>query len=211
MAKLTESKCKRCRRAGEKLFLKGERCFTPKCAMVRRPYAPGAKGAKKRSRGGLSDYGRQLREKQRIKVTYGVLEKQLKIYFRRAQAQKGDPRENLMKIFEMRLDNVIFRLGLAKSRPAARQLVNHEHILVNRKKVSIPSYQIRKNDVISLKERTKLSRLTEDLTVKFKKYEPPKWLALDREKTEGKVLQAPDTDDLGDVSPIGLIVAFYSR
>lgn len=210
MARLTSSKCRQCRAAGEKLFLKGERCFTTKCAMVKRAYPPGIHG-KSRTRRGASEFGRQLLEKQRLKKIYGVLERQLKRYFKEARAQKGDARENLMRKFEMRLDNVVFRLGWAKSRPAARQLVGHGHISLNGKRVNISSYEVRMGDIIGLREKIKKSKLVENLPVSLKKYEAPKWLASDKEKIEAKVLAVPGVDDLGDLAPVGLIIEFYSR
>ncbi|HCX27750.1 MAG TPA: 30S ribosomal protein S4 [Candidatus Portnoybacteria bacterium] len=210
MARLIDAKCRECRRIGEKLFLKGERCYTPKCAMVKRPYPPGAHGKTGR-RGGPSEFGRQLRAKQRVKKTYGVLERQIKKYFREAQAQKGDSRENLMKKLEMRLDNVVYRLGWMKSRASARQLVNHGQILVNGKRVDIPSFQVKTEQVITLSNKIKKSKLMENLATSLKKYEPPKWLVLDKEKMEARILGAPDADDLGDLAPVGMIVEFYSR
>jgi len=210
MARLTGPKCRQCRRAGEKLFLKGERCFLPKCAMVKRAYPPGAQGNKKR-RGGASEYGRQLAQKQKVKKVYGIFERQLGKYFDEAQAQKGDTRENLIKKLETRLDNVVFRLGWMKSRSAARQLVNHGHVLVNNRCVNVPSYQVKKGDVISIKEKTKKSKITENLVASLKKYEAPAWLLQEKEILEAKVLGLPEGEDLGDVSSLGLIVEFYSR
>ena len=139
------------------------------------------------------------------------MERQLKKYFIEAQAQKGDARENLLRKFEIRLDNVVFRLGWAKSRPAARQLVNHGHVLINGKRVSIPSYQVKKGEVISLTDKTNKSKLTEDLLVSLKKYAAPTWLAPETEKLQAKVLGDPAGDELGEISPISLIVEFYSR
>ncbi len=182
----------------------------PKCAMNKRPYPPGMTGKNTR-RGGLSEYGRQLLQKQKIKKTYGVFEKQLKKYFKDAQAKKGDARENLMCRFETRLDNVVFRLGWAKSRAAARQLVNHGHVMINGKRVSIPSYQVRKGEAISLTDKTNKSKLTEGLLASLKKFQAPTWLAQEPEKLEAKVLGEPTGEDLGDISSIGLIVEFYSR
>ena len=178
--------------------------------MVKRPYPPGIHGKTGR-RGGLSEYGRQLKAKQRVKKTYGILERQIRKYFEEAHAQKGDTRENLMRKLELRLDNVVYRLNWMKSRASARQLVNHGKILVNGKRVDIPSFQVKTGMTITLNERIKKSRLMENLATSLKKYEPPKWLALDKEKMEAKVWGAPDADDLGDLSPIGMIVEFYSR
>ena len=210
MANLIDPKCKQCRRSGEKLFLKGERCFSLKCAVAKRPYPPGMTGKNTR-RGGLSEYGRQLMQKQKVKKIYGVLEKQLKKYFKEARAKKGDARENLMRTFEMRLDNVVFRLGWAKSRAAARQLVNHGHVTINGKRVSIPSCQVKKGQVIGLTERTIKSKLTENLLAALSKQATPTWLVSEKDKFEAKVLGAPTGEDLGDIAPIGLIVEFYSR
>lgn len=210
MANLIDPKCKQCRRAAEKLFLKGERCFSPKCAVAKRPYPPGMTGKNTR-RGGLSEYGRQLMQKQKIKKIYGVLERQLKKYFKEARAKKGDARENLMRTFEMRLDNVVFRLGWTKSRAAARQLVNHGHVTIGGKRVSIPSYQVKKGQIIGLTERTIKSKLTENLLASLSKYEAPTWLVRQSDGFEAKVLGSPTSEDLGDITPIGLIVEFYSR
>ena len=184
--------------------------MTVKCAMTKRPYAPGNQGKNTR-RGGLSEYGRQLAQKQKVKRFYGVLERQLKKYFRESQTKKGDTRANLMTKFEMRLDNVIFRLGWSKSRPAARQLVSHGHVLINNKRVSIPSYQVKKGEVIALTERTIKSKLTENLLAALAKQETPTWLVQEKDKFEAKVFGAPTGEDLGDLSPIGLIIESYSR
>lgn len=210
MANIISPKCKQCRRAGEKLFLKGDRCYSPKCAVSKRPYAPGNQGKNVR-RGGLSEYGRQLMQKQKVKKFYGVLERQLKKYFDEAQGKKGDTRENLIRRFEMRLDNVVYRLGWAKSRPAARQLVNHGHVLINKKRVSIPSYQVKKGEILALTDRTNKSKLTENLLASLSKHQLPTWLAAEGGRLEAKVLGEPTGEDLGDMNPIGLIVEYYSR
>ena len=149
---MVDSKCKKCRRAGQKLFLKGDRCFGPKCAMVKRPQPPGIHGKRAR-RGGTSEYGKQLAEKQRLKIIYGLRERQFKKYVKEAMAKKGDSREILSRKLEMRLDNIIFRLGWARSRSLARQLVGHRHILVNGKRVNIPSYVVGLNDEVSFREK----------------------------------------------------------
>jgi len=215
MARTIDAKCRQCRRAGEKLFLKGDRCFSQKCAMVKRPYAPGLHGNQRKKgkgrRGGSSEYGRQLAEKQKLKRLYGIFERQFKKYFLEASRGKGDNRENLMKILEKRLDNVIFRLGFAKSRAAARQLLSHGHILVNGRRLNIPSYSVKVGDVLALKERIRKSRLFENLAASLKKYEAPRWLILDKEKLEAKVTIEPTAEDFGDLMNIGLIVEFYSR
>ncbi len=213
MARLIDPKCRQCRRAGENLFLKGDRCFTPKCAVLKRAYPPGARGQAKtkRRRGGSSEYSIQLVKKQAVKKSYGILEQQLKRYFREALVQKGDTRENLMKKLETRLDNVVFRLGWVKSRAAARQLVGHGHVLVNKKRVDIPSFGVKPGEVINLEEKIIKSKLMENLALSLKKYESPNWLALDKEKFEGKVLRQPGLEDLGDLASAGLIVEIYSR
>lgn len=212
MARIISSKCRQCRQAGEKLFLRGERCYGAKCGMVKRAYPPGAQGKKSSGRRRtVSEFGKQLKEKQRVKIIYGILERQLRKYFEEASAKKGDARENLVRRLEMRLDNVIFRLGFAVSRNAARQLVSHGHILINGKRVNIPSYEVRTGETISLGQRISKSKLTEGLAVSIKKHQPPVWLALDKEKMEAKVLSGPTIDDLGDLAPVGLIIEFYSR
>jgi len=205
------NQCKKCRRIGQKLFLKGERCYTPKCAMVKRPNPPGVHGASAGRRGGASEYGKQLAEKQRLKAIYHIPERQFKKYVKEAIAKKGDTREELMRKLEMRLDNVVFRLGWAKSRLLSRQLVNHGHIFVNGKRVDIPSYQVKKNQIISLGQKIKKSNLMTDLPSMIKKYEPPAWLALNKETLEAKVLAEPSVEDLGDLSSVGMVVEFYSR
>jgi len=211
MGRLITATCRQCRRSGEKLFLKGDRCFSAKCAVAKRAYPPGAQGNKKTRRGGNSEFGRQLAQKQKVKKIYGIFEKQLKNYFDEAQAQKGDTRENLVTKLESRLDNVIFRLGWMKSRSSARQLVNHGHVLVNNRPVDVPSFRVKKGDVITLRERTIKSKLTENLLESLKKYEAPVWLVQESDSLSAKVLGLPEGEDLGDVSALGLIVEFYSR
>ncbi len=180
--------------------------------MIKRAYPPGQQGKSGgKHRKSYSEYGQQLMEKQRIKKIYGVLERQLKKYFNEASAKKGDTRENLLRRLETRLDNVVFRLGWAKSRSAARQLVNHGHILINNRRVNIPSYQVNSGEIISLDDNIRKSRLMENLPISLKKQESPSWLFLDKEKIEGKILSQPKSEDLGDLAPFGLIVEFYSR
>jgi len=179
--------------------------------MVKRAYPPGAQGNKKTRRGGNSEYGRQLAQKQKVKKIYGIFEQQLKNYFDEARAQKGDTRENLIKKLESRLDNVIFKLGWMKSRSAARQLVNHGHVLVNNRPVDVPSFRVKKGDKIALKEKINKSKLIEGLMESLKKYETPVWLAQEKDVLEAKVLDLPEGADLGDISALGLIVEFYSR
>jgi small subunit ribosomal protein S4 len=203
--------CKKCRRAGQKLFLKGDRCFSPKCAMVKRPDPPGIHKKGRKGRGGVSEFGKQLAEKQKIKRMYGISERQFKKYVKEAMVEKGDTREILLRKLEMRLDNVVFRLGWAKSRNAARQIINHGHVVVNGKRVSIPSYETKKGQAIGLGEKIKKSNLMKDLAVILKKYEPPVWLLLEEKKIDGKILNKPAANDLGDLNPAALVIEFYSR
>ncbi len=200
--------CKKCRRAGQKLFLKGERCFTPKCSIVKRPYPPGMHGKRRSS---VSEYGRQLREKQRIKNMYGVLERQFRNYVLDVRDKTGDKRELLYKKLERRFDNVIYRLGLAKSRRQARQKINHNHFQVNGKRMNIPSYEVKAGDIIKLKEKSKASPLYSGLAEYLKKYQFPSWLSLDANKMEAKVLSDVSADDLSDLPSFGMIIEFYSR
>lgn len=206
---MIDSQCKKCRRAGQKLFLKGERCFGQKCAMIRKPYIPGVHGKSYRRR--ISEYGQQLAEKQKVRHTYGISEQQFKRYFKEIVKQKGNKEELLARKLENRLDNVVFRLGWARSRRLARQIVNHGHILVNGRKVDIPSYQVKKGAVIKLKERSKKLTLFKDLKAFLKKQEIPQWLSLDREKLEGKIKTQPKVEDMGKVGELNMIIEYYSR
>lgn len=206
---MTNAKCKQCRRAGEKLFLKGERCLTPKCPMIKKPYPPGVHGRSRRR--GLSEYGQQLKEKQKIKRTYGILERQFKRYIKLASQQKGDSRENLMRLLETRLDNTVFRLGFAKSRSQARQIVSHRQVMINKKTVNIPSYQVKAGQTITLRDKIKKSTLFENLKASLKNYQLPAWLSLDKQKLQGKVLNLPSVNDFGDLGPLGTILEYYSR
>ena len=206
MARYTGATCRLCRREGMKLFLKGDRCFTDKCAFVRRSYAPGQHGASKKK---ISNYGTQLREKQKAKRIYGVLESQFRTTYERAEKMKGIAGENLLKLLEMRLDNVVFRLGFGASRTEARQLVTHGHLLANGKKVDIPSYRVSVNDVITVCEK---SRGTE----KFKTFAEnpkalPKWLTANVENFEGKVIAEPVREDIDVPVNETLIVELYSK
>ena len=209
MAKNLDPKCKQCRREGEKLFLKGDRCNSPKCAMVKKNYPPGIHGAKGRRR--QSDYSLQLREKQKAKKLYNLLEKQFKITFNKASQQKGDAGENLLKALETRLDNVIYRLSFAFSRSQARQLVNHGHFTVNDKKVNIPSYQVKSGDVIKIRLSSQKNKAFNNLSEKLKKAEVPGWLNLNQKELTGKVLHQPSKDDVEMKINKQMIVEFYSR
>ena len=209
MARKQEPKCKQCRREGEKLYLKGERCFTPKCAVVRRGTKPGQHGPTSRTR--PTPYGIQLREKQKAKNVYGVRERQFENYFMKATRQVGNTGSFLVQMLELRLDNVVFRLGLAKSRALARQLVSHGHVRVNGKKVNVASYQVKAGDVISLSPRVLKSKLMENEGPRMEKYQAPKWLHLEAKEVTGKVLNKPEGEDLKQNFDPRLIVEFYSR
>lgn len=206
---IIKEKCKKCRRANQKLFLKGDRCSTQKCAMVKRPYAPGVHGKSRRRR--FSEYGSQLAEKQKIRYTYGISEKQFKNYFKEAINQKENKGEFLVKKLESRLDNVIFRLGWARSRSLARQIVSHGHILVNGRKVNISSYQVKEGDVIKLKEGSKKLALFKELKTILKKYKLPVWLSLDLDKVEGKIKGSPEISDLSSIGEVNMVIEYYSR
>jgi len=208
MARYRGAVCRICRREGEKLYLKGERCYTDKCAIERRPYPPGEHG---QGRNKQSGYGVQLREKQKVRRLYGILENQYRNYFEKAEKMPGVTGENFLQILERRLDNVVFRLGFATSRNEARQFVLHGHILVNGRKVNIPSYQVDVDDVISVKEESlKTTRFKEVLEFNAE-ITVPKWLSVDLEKAEGKVLALPDREDIDYPVEEHLIVEFYSR
>ncbi len=195
------------RALGMKLFLKGERCSSPKCAMVRRPNRPGIHGGKRRR--ALSEYGGQLLEKQRIRVSYGLREAQLAKIVKDSLGKTGAVGETIINYLERQLSNAVFRLGLASSRVVARQLINHGHFLVNDKKVTAPSYFVKVGDVISVKSPSQNLLIFKDLSDKIKKYEPPEWLFLDKEKMEGRVLSLPK--DVEIPFDINLLVDYYSK
>ncbi len=207
MARDLGPKCKKCRREGKKLFIKGERCFGVKCAMIKRPYAPGQHGQARRM--GLSEYGIQLREKQKVKRIYGVLERQFRKYYEMASRVRGNTGVLLSTLLERRLDNVVYRLGLASSRNQARQLVNHGHILLNGKKVDIPSFSVKEGDVISLKKSQ--GNYFEDLKNILKNHQAPSWLSLDVQKVQGKVVSNPVLSEIDTGTDIYLIVEYYSK
>jgi len=197
--------CKMCRREGVKLFLKGDRCTSPKCAVERRKYPPGAHARVTGGQSRLTEYGRRLREKQKARRVYGLTERQFRNYFEKASAMTGVTGQKLLQLLEMRLDNVIYRLGYAITRPQARQLVRHGHIKVNNRKVSIPSYQVKVGSVIELSEEW-LNKSKE----KLDQYKPPAWLNL-TENLSGQVLQVPSKDDTERLIEESLIVEYYSR
>jgi len=208
MARYTGPACRLCRREGVKLYLKGERCYGPKCAIDRRGYAPGQHGQMRRK---LSEYGIQLREKQKAKRIYGVLEQQFKIYFEEASRQKGVTGENLLRLLECRLDNVVYRLGFAKSRAQARQLVRHGHFEVNGKKVDIPSYQVKPGDVISVAEDAKNHlRIKASAESQQQRGFAP-WLDVDVSKLQGVFKQRPERSDLPAEIQEQLVVELYSK
>lgn len=208
MAKYTGADCKLCRREGCKLFLKGERCLTKKCAMERRPVAPGVHG---QSRKKQTEYCLQLREKQKVKRAYGLQsqEKQFKKYYDTANNMKGIVGENMLSLLERRLDNVVYRMGIGASRAEARQIVNHGHITVNGKNVNIPSYQVSVNDVIAIKENKKDLAMFKEL--KDVKVVMPKWLEFDANKLVGKINALPQRDDIDLSIQEHLIVELYSK
>lgn len=212
---MLNDKCKICRRAGEKLFLKGERCFTAKCAMVRKPYVPGihGRGGKVGGRPGrrASEYGLQLREKQKLKNSYELREKQFASYVKKSAASKIQSGKKLVEFLESRLDNVVFRLGFAVSRSVARQAVGHGHILVNGRRSTIPSRELKVGDIVKIRPESATKGLFTNIDILLKKHNAPAWLELDKNKKEGKVVSAPvlDASTLG--VNIGSIVEFYSR
>jgi small subunit ribosomal protein S4 len=206
MARYTGATCRLCRREGMKFNLKGDRCFTDKCAFARRGYAPGQHGQSKKK---MSNYGLQLREKQKAKRIYGVLESQFRRYYEKADKLRGITGENLLRLLEVRLDNVVYRLGYGNSRQEARQLVTHGHFLVNGKKVDIPSYSLTANEVVSACEK---SRATEKFKVFLENPKTlPNWLEANLEKFEGKVLAQPTREDIDVPVNETLIVELYSK
>ncbi|MBU1165041.1 30S ribosomal protein S4 [Patescibacteria group bacterium] len=209
MSKDLDSQCKKCRRAGEKLFLKGDRCNSPKCAITKRNYPPGIHGSKRRRF--LTNYGQQLAEKQKAKRVYGILEKQFKIYYQKAVKKQGDTGEILLQNLEMRLDNIVFRLGLAKSRRQARQMVNHNLFTVNNKKVNIPSYQVKIKDEIAIKTTKAKAKNFTNLSKDLENYNAPTWLSLDINDLKGKVVNKPGLEEIKAPFNVTLIVEFYSR
>ena len=206
MAKYIEADCRLCRREGTKLFLKGERCLSKKCAMERRPVVPGQHGMARKK---FTEYGKQLREKQKVKRAYGLLEKQMRVYYEEAERLNGITGETMLSLIERRLDNVVYRMGIGSSRAEARQIVNHGHICVNGKRVDIPSYQVKAGDVISVKENKRQKEMFKAL--KEVKVVMPKWLEFDATKLEGRILELPKRDDIDLAIEEHLIVELYSR
>ncbi len=208
MAREKGPQCRICRREGMKLYLKGDRCYSQKCSFDKRSYAPGMHG---QSRKKVSEYGLQLREKQKTKKSYGVLEKQFRNYFDRADRQEGVTGENLLRLLERRLDNVVFRVGLGASRREARQLVRHSHFTVNGRKVNIPSYLIKVGDVIEVKNKSKSSTRLKELKDRAAEKTIPEWLEYDAEQMAAKVVALPTREQIDMPIAEHLIVELYSR
>ncbi|WJW75024.1 30S ribosomal protein S4 [Thiohalobacter sp. IOR34] len=208
MAKYTGSKCRQCRREGGKLFLKGEKCFTSKCAVESRPFPPGQHG-QRRTR--LSDYALQLREKQKLRRIYGVLEKQFRNYYKEAARLKGSTGENLLRLLEGRLDNVVYRMGFSASRAEARQLVRHNGVLVNGRKTNIPSAQVRPNDVISLTEKARNQSRVQAAMELAQQRGVADWMDVDAKKMEGVFKNRPERADLPPEIQEQLVVELYSK
>ncbi len=209
---MQNNKCKICRRLGTKLFLKGDRCMTPKCAMIKKPYAPGEPSKKRRSN--MSEYGKELAEKQKLKNWYNLSEKQFSNYVKAVLAEKAkakNPVLLLIQKLESRFDNVIFRLGWAASRPKARQLISHYHFYVNGKRVNIPSYRLTKGDKISLNPGSQKKPVFENLAKDLKKYEPPVWIKLDKEKLEAEIIGSASTEEALPPAEVSTIFEYYSR
>jgi len=209
---MVNQKCKICRRLGVKLFLKGEKCLSPKCPMIKKPYPPGEKG--KRRSGGLSEYGKELREKQKLKNWYNLKEKQFRKYVKEVLESRGkveDASALLVKKLECRLDNIIFRLGFATSRAQARQLISHGHFLLNGKPVDIPSIQLKKGDKINVHPAFQKSTFFRDILTTLKKHKTPSWLELDVKRFEGKVIGEPSLEEAAPPAEIPVIFEFYSR
>ena len=212
----TTTKCKICRRLGTKLFLKGEKCFSPKCPMVRKPYPP---GKRKKRRTSMSEYNRELREKQKLRNWYNLREVQFKNYVKEVLKKRGRGKEEegkdaptlLIQKLESRLDNIVFRMGFADSRSQARQLVSHGHILVNNKKVNIPSFEVKKGDKISINENSKKKKIFQEIATKLKKKQIPSWLKVDVQKLEGEVKLLPTLEEVAPPVEISMIFEFYSR
>ena len=208
MARYIGSKCRLCRREGEKLFLKGEKCYSSKCPIESRPFPPGQHG-QRRTR--LSDYARQLREKQKLRRTYGVLEGQFRSYYQEADRRKGSTGENLLQLLEGRLDNVVYRMGFGASRSEARQLVRHNGVTVNGKKLNIPAYQVKPGDVISVAEKAKQQLRVKGASDAAQQRGYPEWIEVDASKLEGTFKAVPERSDLPAEIQEQLVVELYSK
>ncbi len=208
MAKYTDAKCRLCRREGGKLFLKGDKCYKTSCPFEKRPVAPGQHGADRKK---VSEYGLQLREKQKVKRIYGVLEVQFREYYEKADKMKGITGENMLSLLERRLDNVVYRMGIAVSRAQARQLVTHAHFTVNGRPVDIASFEVKVGDVIAVKETKKDTPYFAAIKGVQKSGKMPKWLDFDTEKLEGKILALPTREDIDSQITEQMIVELYSK
>ncbi len=209
MARYTGPSCKLCRREKTKLFLKGTKCFTEKCPLERKNYAPGQHGLSRRAK--VSDYSIQLREKQKVKRTYGVLETQFRNYFELASKQKGRTGENLVKLLERRLDNIVYRSGLAPSRKAARQLILHKHFKINGKSVNIPSFLLRAGDSIQVNDKSKQVKVFHESMKRVKDDMLPSWISVDKSALKGTLLAIPERIDIPFTANEQLIVELYSK
>ena len=208
LARSTEPKCKQCRREGEKLFLKGEKCFTDKCAIERRSYPPGQHGQKK---GRLSDYGGQLREKQKVRRIYGILERQFRNIYKQADSRKGITGDTLLKLLESRLDNVAYHMGFGSSRTEARQIVNHNCILVNGKRVNIPSYIVKSGDVIEVSKNSKDQLRIKAAIDSASNRNFPSWIEVNTKEMKGIFKEQPDRSELPATINESLVVELYSK
>ncbi len=208
MARYTGPVCRLCRRLGDKLYLKGEKCFSPKCAFERRPFAPGQRSMRRRK---VSDRGLQLREKQRGRVTYGVLERQFRRYYAEAVRRQGVSGDNLLRILEMRLDNLTFRMGFADSRAQGRQVVLHGHLTVNGRKASTPSHILKVGDVIAWTSRGQGSKYFEIVKEQMSSKSVPSWLSVDVASMTGRLLALPEIEEIGAKFSPATIVEYYSR
>lgn len=209
MGRYIDAVCRLCRREGEKLFLKGTRCSTQKCSITKRSYAPGQHGQRSRSK--LSNYGLQLREKQKVKRMYGILERQFRRYFRIASKSKGVTGKVLLQLLERRLDNVIFRLGLGVSRAQSRQIVRHNFVYVNSIRVNIPSFLVKKDDIVQVKAKDKaMNKIKENMELS-KERDIPTWLEFDPKELKAKILRLPEKEDIQQPIQEQLIVELYSK
>jgi small subunit ribosomal protein S4 len=211
MARYTGPSCRQCRREGTKLFLKGTKCFTEKCPVERRPYAPGQHGQATSRRRKMSEYAKQLREKQKIKRTYGVSEKQFRNTFEKVAKLPGITGHNLLAALETRLDNVVYRMGFAPSRKAARQLIRHRHIEVKQRKVDVPSYQVRPGEEVRVKQGSRELVLVQSAIEQASRGAPISWIAVDRDSLSGRVLEKPIRSAIPLAAQEQLVVELYSK
>ena len=208
MARYIGAKCRQCRREGTKLFLKGEKCFTSKCAIENRPFPPGQHGQR---RGRLSDYATQLREKQKVRRMYGILEHQFRLYYREADRRKGSTGENLLQLLECRLDNLVYRMGFGASRTEARQLIRHNGVTVNGSKVNIPSFQVKANEVVAVAEKAKSQLRVKASAEAAEQRGFSDWVSVDTKKLEGTLTSVPERGELPSDINEHLIVELYSK